>query len=339
MREDTTLSSAHVARVSKLVADAIARIGDPAVTPPVGDDYRVGVHYYENEWQTLTVDVDMGGFGLPLCASAFETHTDGEPDLARLADAVAARVADASRGRPVIARRLAAAHQAAEETATRIGARVLAVRIARNQTDARMSARDHWLEVELEVLDDALRPSVVKLLGTGPRMLRGAIAPYERKQRLRSRRLASLSTGEVIHVDAVAEAAIATTGRSVGSVAADLLDAARCGRWTQLSGIQWTDHVSVRLLDGVIVCSAMLPGVGYIDIDELRLDQVLPETLQTSLRSRRLDAIADHPVLRCDSRLVSSQGEEGGPTRLKFRSSSRPVTAGEIEGRQLPLAA
>lgn len=90
MFEIKTLDRTDLRRLAAMVGDRLTRIGDGAVTPPNLDRFQAVVHDYENQVQTLRIDIDMGGFLLPLCANASETHTDGVVDLYRLADAITA---------------------------------------------------------------------------------------------------------------------------------------------------------------------------------------------------------------------------------------------------------
>ena len=339
MNDQITLDAPQLRMLSAMVADLTDRIGNPGVTPPTAELFEATPFSYAYTIQTLKVDIDTGGFVLPLCACAFETHTDGNADLARLAGAIAARIAAASRGRGVIDERLEKARQAAEHAAARIGARVLEVRLARQPTEQRLAARDRCLEVDIEILDDALRPTVETLLGYTPREFRGAIAGRGQQQRKRHARRSGLRADDLVEVSAVAEAAILFAGRRVGPVVADLLAAETCGQWTQLSGTHWKDHVSVRLLDGLLVCSAMIPGVGYIDTMELWINGVLPETVQNALRGKRLDRIADHPILRCDARLGQSRITDGNRTDFKFKAARRTVTGKEAWPQALAAAA
>ena len=157
-----TMTRRQVTILAAKVRDGIAALGDPLVHAPQPRAYAAERSTEPHHDWELAVDVNMGGFTLPLCAEFVSAYggAGANARVEQLADLIVARISEASKYRDRLVGRLAKLRTTIAAKLQRDGDGMVLSEFRLKRLPVHDAIRLQYLafEVLIETLSDALRP-------------------------------------------------------------------------------------------------------------------------------------------------------------------------------------
>lgn len=327
------LQAKHLKRIARRVrgiaTKAAAEIGVKAtVTINPMTDRRSG---YDGFRVVLTLaDVEL--------VLLVDEVTAGNDKTTFLAAAIRARISELLAQHDRFAERVAALRARVEASIDRAnaGMRLAGFSMAPLPIQCPFDWRREELEAAVETLDPMLRPEVSAIGGTNGRDFAGSMRLIAPSQRRRQRRKARLDAHHaMLEIDALAEAAIARSGRDPAAVIADLqtkyrqADLYRDGD----SGVDVTS-VSVVLWEGRISLCARLATTSptaLIHGSELRLDRALNDSDLQHVVGLSAATLLDGEPLLGDAVITSARARGDRYTDVRLGMRRRFIQVDELQ--------
>ncbi len=327
-----TLSNEQIAELAQVVAEGVAGLGISELRAPAMEQYRLEPIEIGGRVAHLSIDVDFGEFVLKLLSTKGEV---AEFNVQQLALLILWRIREVAVTRVARAANIAKARSMLQRSLERQGAGISLVDLQPEAEfiSSSLRGKPFQLVAGLNLLDDALNITLQSFEARNGREFVKIVTCAAPAQRRRLRQIERLrARGAVLEIEALAERAILAAGRTVGEVAAQLLDAVGERQAVVLAGTRRLDPVTVCIRDGCIVSSVALRGVGHLWSTRLTIDSDLPETVAMALIGKPASAIVDHASLRGPTRIHKVDITSPGQTFVFLKRQCRLVMADEING-------
>jgi hypothetical protein len=333
---DEAVAGDDVQHLLALMKRRLKQLCLPQVAVPSASSIRVAVAGFA-ERESLTVDIDLGDFILPIAVTA-EAFVAEAASLVPAVEGMIKHVEAVVGDRGIVARREIALRTALEKTSARIGdgcdplwLRMVPVSCYHQpgQTPSR-----HYRMVTM-LLDDSLSwspspPEPIWTTGDIRDLLRIHGGTQRRRGALTTALRNSGSGGTMTEVSlALIRAADLEPLETLQAARAARIDdphgALRFRRWGCLNILSW--------IKGVLRTSIELPQ-GRYDDGELTLYGDYPESLALACKRRPMTAVMDHPAFRAGGvEIVSASSTDDG---LNLSHSNRVIPLEKISSSQPP---
>lgn len=336
-----TLAAADAARLLRSLSRGIRRLGVPGVALPKASNVRQCLSG-PSARQTLAVDVDLGGFLLPLGIDEGRLQDLSEFPLARIADRMVAHVAAAARLRERLLARELRLRTALVETAAAIGAGAAPLWLRMDpfplHEDPKYLPYRQYAML-LVTLNECLRWSPVGSERVSTvKDVRNHRSWFGGDHRHRAAKLAELrQRGSVGAISEVALALIEERGLDPRA-AFDQALAARLADFR--GGLQFLRNGKRETLyhvDGALQASIEFEGGHYYN-GQLTLWGDWPEQLAIGAKGRPLASFVDHPALRGTGVTVVKGATRRQAMDLDHRIRLVPVEDAGRPGATRPVA-
>lgn len=329
-----------LARIASRVAEGIAAMRARFLQAPALRDFESGgVVLRDGETGSLMVDVEVSGMTLRI--EADDTHFDSAPldDGAELAGLIVARVAEYARKRRAHANGIADLRAKVGDKLARdgLGMRLLDVMSVAVPAEESIAGWSLLMSACIEMLDVTLNPFRRWVDAWNAREAAGRINGFAATQRRRMRTRARLhAIGAVLEIDAVAERAIATTGKSLGDIVPELISFYRrdeADSPLQLGRGDAGQFVSVVIEEGCVSAHIEVPGKVISQGELLQLYDAVPETAALAAVGRPATDVVDLPQLRGLATITNGTvGEGSDRTHFRMKIPRLPILFSEMGG-------
>ena len=343
--EMRTLSFAQVDLLADLVARRLAALKGPTIRAPLPSEYRAEPHFAPYHWFDLSVEIDIGDTVLTLRDQSewpYVPIVNPYADMEALAEGITMQVASARKDVAGLAE-LHATEKTVIAKIKRDGFNLGLVSVRFQPLSIRNSSskdrRGAWVRVDM--LDDLLLPHTKLIIAKTPRKICRELNSFGKQHdhRILIREMLA-DQDAALEIEAAAEHAITSVGRSVGEVAHAMVEQQsreqRGGTRVVLWGDPEKEHVSVSAIDGRIRMDATLGPLTWSSADGIVVGGVFPETLTMALVGRPLRTLVEHPLLIRDARIVQSVRRSTDCTEIQVEEAARPIGRAEMGGTACP---
>lgn len=340
-RSEQSLTDAEVRQLAALVRERLEELGDPEIRVPDPSAYIGRRHWMPHQERAFSVTIDAGATILTLYSPWDWPYTTCNifRDLPALSRAIVLGAQQALNNTAALAH-LAKVQAAAQRKIKRdrLPLTEFSVRLPPIRIGGGGGGPGAWVHVDL--LDDMLLPYRC-IIDTGEtRELGRGLKNLGEKQ---ARRLATIErlkrSAGVLEIEAMAEHAILTAGRTISDVVGEMLR-----RRTEFKGYgpivtlwgeaQGREQIQVLVRDGCIKLVAGLKDFVFNEQRDFTISHRFPEIVRASLAGAPLRTLFEHPFFSGEAEIEETWdvGTDKFPyTKILMKSQTRPIPKEELQ--------